>query len=90
MAYKIYHINNGSWFGTDYTLDDVSKVDATVWDDCVGEHFVTEANKSLKSFDDDHARLWDDIEPLLEVKADDIQYESRDFEIRDLRIEDEG
>ena len=90
MSFKSYHINNGSWFGTDYSLSDVEKIDVTVWDDCVGEHFVTESNKVLKRFDEAHAELWDNIEPLLDVKEDDIQYESRDFEIRDLRIEDEG
>ena len=84
---RSYSINDGSWFGSSYDCSEIDECRGD-WDDCVGRRFTRAANASINDFNSAHARMWEKMEPLLDLNEDQIQYTSQDYEIERLWIDE--
>jgi hypothetical protein len=54
----------------------------------VGDCFSKEAEKAPASFNHKNFETWEKIGPLLKVEDNNIQYNSREYEIRGLKVDE--
>lgn len=67
-----------------YYFSDVSEPRGHGWSDPVGRKLSRHAKSAVDRFNPAHARVWEKASPLLEVREDDITYQSQAYEIEGL------
>ena len=81
------HYDDGGFSSVGYTVNEV-KFSYSYWDDGVGDCFSKEAEKAPSSFNYENFATWEKIGPLLKVEDNNIQYNSREYEIRGLKVDE--
>ena len=84
MAKRSYYIPDGSMFGREYRFSSLHEPCDNSWHDTVGKKFTRAANAYASRFNRPHEKMWEALDPLLEVQEDDIQYASQEYEIRNM------
>ena len=81
------YYDDGRFLSAGYTVNEV-KFSYSYWDDSVGDCFSKEAEKAPASFNHKNFETWEKIGPLLKVEDNNIQYNSREYEIRGLKVDE--
>jgi hypothetical protein len=84
MAKSSYYVPDGSTFGFEYRCSSLHKPCDGSWSDTVGRKFTNSANDYAARFNRPHEKIWEALDPLLEVREDDIEYCSQEYEIRKM------
>ena len=87
MADKTYKLIKSNGVDGFYFLDYVEKPCKSSWNDYVGKSFTNIANTQAMKFNDPYEEVWNVMEPLLEIREDEITYKSQESEIRRLWID---
>jgi len=84
MAKSSYYIPDGSMFGQEYRFSPLHKPCDGSWSDTVGRKFTNSANAYAAHFNRPHEKIWEALDPLLEIRENDIEYYSQEYQIRNM------
>lgn len=82
------HYDDGGFLTVGYTVEEV-EFTYSYWDDTVGYNLSCVAKKIPSSFNYNNFATWEKIGPLLKIENENkIEYNSRESEIRGLKIDE--